>query len=63
MQQKKKDPPCKDAFLHNPVASAQDCTGYAPNRNLTEAEAEGRADLCDVPATSADGGEAVPPAR
>lgn len=62
-KQKKSNPPCKDAFLHNPVASAQDCTGYSPYKSLTEMEAESRATLCNVPASSADGGEAAPPAR
>lgn len=62
-QQKKKAPPCKDAFLYNPVASVQDCTGYSPYKSATEEEAISRGQLCDVPATSADGGEAVPLSR
>lgn len=60
---KNSNPPCKDAFLTNPVASSQDCTGYSPTQNRTEEEAEHRATLCDVPASSADGGDATPPVR
>lgn len=60
MAKKQKDPPCKDAFLHNPVASSQECTGYSPTKSYTEAEAESKSQLCDVPASSADGGEAAP---
>ncbi|MBR5500123.1 MAG: hypothetical protein IKV74_01200 [Clostridia bacterium] len=54
---------CKDAFLHNPVASAQDCTGFSPTKSYTEEEAESKSQLCNVPATGSDGGEAAPPAR
>ncbi len=60
---KKQAFPCKDAFLHNPVASAQDCTGYSPTKSYTETEAESKSQLCDVPASSSDGGEAAPPAK
>lgn len=62
-QKKKKAPPCKDAFLANPVASVQECTGFTPYDVETAAEADSRAALCDVPASSADGGQAAPPAR
>lgn len=55
--------PCKDAFLHNPVASAQDCTGFSPTQSYTEEEAESKSRLCNVPASSSDGDEAKPPAR
>ncbi len=53
----------KDAFLHNPVASATDCTGYVQNVPDCEWEAESYGDLYDVPVASLDGGEAKPPAR
>ncbi|MBR5280018.1 MAG: hypothetical protein IKU26_03500 [Clostridia bacterium] len=60
---KKREYFCEDAFLHNPVASAHDCTGFSPTQSYTEEEAESKAQLCDVPASSEDGGEATPPAR
>ncbi len=60
---KKRNWLCKDAFLNNPVASAQECTGFSPTKSYTEEEAESKAQLCDVPASSSDGGDAKPPAR
>ena len=53
----------KDAFLHNPVASATDCTGYVQNVPDYEWEAESYGELYDVPVSSLDGGDAKPPAR
>ena len=63
MKNSKKDPPCKDAFLYNPVASNQDCTGFSPTKTYTQEEAESKSQICDVPTTSADGGEAIPKRR
>ena len=60
---RKKDPPCKDAFLHTPVASVHDCTGFSPTKTYSEEEAISKSQLCDVPTSSADGSDAVPPAK
>ena len=58
-----KDWPCKDAFLVNPVASMHECTGFTPYKVEIEPEAEHRAELCDVPSSSADGAQPAPPVR
>ncbi len=53
----------KDAFLHNPVASASDCTGFVQQIPEYEEQALSYSEICDVPVTSYDGEESVPPAK
>lgn len=45
---------CEDAMFINPIASANDCTGYTMKAPLTEDEAEDKANLVNVPATKYD---------
>lgn len=45
----------RDAFLTNPIASANDCTGITQTVPETGAEAESYCDIADVPVTSLDG--------
>ncbi|MBE6892096.1 MAG: hypothetical protein E7481_08760 [Ruminococcaceae bacterium] len=42
---------CKDAMFFNPVASANDCTGYTMKAPLTDDETEDKARLVNSPAT------------
>ena len=42
---------CEDAMFINPIASANDCTGYTMNAPLTDDEAEDKANLVNAPAT------------
>ena len=42
---------CEDAMFYNPVASANDCTGYAMKAPLTEEEACDKARLVNTPTT------------
>ena len=42
---------CEDAMFYNPVASANDCTGYTMKVPLTKDEAEDKARLVNSPAT------------
>ena len=50
MDKKKQDATeySKDAFLDNPVASANDRTGYSQRVNINALEAESLADLVDA---------------
>ena len=38
----------RDAFIDNPVASANDCTGYSQRSRMDAEEAQSLADLMDV---------------
>ena len=42
---------CEDAMFCNPVASANDCTGYTMKAPLTDEAAEEKARLVNSPAT------------
>ena len=42
---------CEDAMFINPIASANDCTGYTMKAPLTDEEAEDKANLVNTPAT------------
>ncbi len=44
----------KDAFMSNPVASANDCTGITQHIPETGSEAEAYTDIYDVPVTALD---------
>ncbi|HPE94660.1 MAG TPA: hypothetical protein PLT66_01145 [Bacillota bacterium] len=45
------DHPSKDAFLTNPVASVNECTGFVPTPPETQHEASAYSELADVPVT------------
>ncbi len=49
----------KDAFLTNPIASANDHTGMTPRIPDNFEEADAYADMLDVPVTALDGSEAM----
>ena len=42
---------CEDEMFYNPLASANDCTGYAVKPPITKEEAKNRARLVNSPAT------------
>ena len=52
MNEHKREHPAKDAFLTNPVASAQDRTGYGVKLPLDEEEADSLSDLFEQVPTS-----------
>ena len=45
-------PSVEDAFLKTPVASSNDCTGYAVTVPVSETEAESYESILDVPCTA-----------
>ncbi len=49
----------RDAFLTNPVASANDHTGMTPRIPDNFEEADAYADMLDVPVTALDDSEAM----
>ena len=55
--------PCENAFLTNPVASANDVTGYVQRLPKSADVAENYAELCDVPVSSRDGNSRAPDAK
>ena len=42
---------CEDAMFTNPIASANECTGYTMKAPLTDDEAEDKANIVNAPAT------------
>ena len=52
MNEHKREHPAKDAFLTNPVASAQDRTGYGTRLPLDEDEADNLSDLFELVPTA-----------
>lgn len=52
MNENSREHPAKDAFLTNPVASAQDRTGYGVTLPLDEEEADSLSDLFEQVPTS-----------
>lgn len=65
-KEKKKQDACeysKDEFLNNPVACANDVTGYVQRLPYDIAEAQGLTDLTNATVDSVDGKESKSKAR
>ena len=56
MDKKKQDATeySKDVFIDNPVASANDCTGYSQRSRIDAEEAQSLADLMDATVKNKD---------
>ena len=62
-EKNRKNKYAEDAFLHNPIASVTDCTGFVQRVPECADEAESYEDLYDVPVSSPVEDTSCPPAR